>query len=131
MKTFSFLALLLALFGLISCTQNSVTGQPVFNRPVPPPVVAQWRIQPIGEGYSLNVIINGQSQHVRNGGPYTGAHRVDATINGSVSAFRVEYPSGGYQIFELVPTNGRNVVYSRYFNIATGSFDQPKVEKKL
>ena len=121
---------LLAFAFLTSCYQNTLQGKAeqtanqLFQRPPAPPVVAQWMLFTQGTGHRLDVVVNGERASVATGGPYLTGKRIDVSMAGSVSAFRVDYPGGGYDIYELVPKGGgQSSVYVRSFNLQTRLMD--------
>lgn len=118
---------------LSSCYQNSLQGKAeetankLFQRPSAPPVIAQWMLFPKAGGHRLDVVVNGRQTTVRNGGDYRTGRRIDPAMAGSVSAFRIDYANGGYEIFELVPKDAsKSTVYVRAYNLKTRTMDPPK-----
>lgn len=131
MKT---LAVLLASLSLSSCYQNTLQGKAedtanrLFTRPTAPPVVAQWMLFTEGRGHRLDVVANGNRTSVATGGEYLTGNRIDVSMAGSVSAFRVDYPGGKYDIYELVPKGPRqSTVYLNSYNVGTRTMDPPKI----
>jgi len=85
-----------------------------------------------GRGHRLDVVANGKRTSVGSGGPYLTGRRIDATMAGSVSAFRIDYPNGGYEIYELVPKGAsQSEVQMRSFDLRTRLMNPPKVLKVI
>ncbi|YCM43059.1 hypothetical protein V2O64_17260 [Verrucomicrobiaceae bacterium 227] len=131
MKT---LLALLALASLTSCYQNTLQGKAeqtadrLFQRPTAPPVVAQWMLFTQGRGHRLDVVANGKRTSVSSGLPYQTGKRIDPTMAGSVSAFRIDYPDGGYEIYELIPKGGsQSEVHMRSYDLQTRTMNPSKV----
>jgi hypothetical protein len=129
---------LLALATLTSCYQNTLQGKAeqtanqLFQRPTAPPVIAQWMLFTQGRGHRLDVVANGKRTSVSSGGPYQTGRRIDVTMAGSVSAFRIDYPDGGYEIYELIPKwNSQSEIHVRSFNLQTRLMNPSKVLKVI
>lgn len=123
----------LILASLSSCYQNTLQGKAettankLFQRPTAPPVIAQWMLFPKAGGHRLDVVVNGRQTSVRTGGDYRTAKRVDPLMAGSVSAFRIDYASGAYEIFELVPRDAlQSTVFLKTYNLQARTMNAPK-----
>lgn len=126
---------------LASCTQESLTrtgraaeqtADKLVNRGEATPVVAQWRVYPAGPGHGLDVIVNGKRIPFHTGGAYRTGRRVDVAMPGSVSAFRVDDPFGGYSVYELIPVSASSSrIYVRDYNATTRQVSPARLLKTV
>lgn len=126
-RMLSILTLLFAI-GLASCGGDPQPGQvprPVGpNDPVPDPAPRpksfSWALHPDGDGYDLDVVVDGRGHHADHGGEYMHAHTVSRSKNGlppsAVSAFEVAMPDGEAKLYWIEPHGSNYAVYSRFWD---------------
>jgi hypothetical protein len=133
-KLFLSISVLTLAAGFSSCVTTEQTPDPNnhtgYDHTDQPPSIPspQWELHPSGNGYDLDLIVNGREHHVDHGGEYMDGHRVrgnTAVPTSAISAFEVDMPDGEAMLYWVEPHGGQLAVYSSYFDPMTARYDSP------